>query len=116
MSNELDFDHLKNLFKQDPFAAQKLADEMVETAINGMDITEDKKQRLKAANFSLQQDLRKYKHPIARLQRMEFLFWEQFNRFQTAMETPSLLMEKKTPKFQTNVVPFRKPRSAVDTE
>lgn len=116
MSTEFDFDLLAALFKQDPIEAQKLADNIIETAINEMDVPDDKKQRLKAANFRLQQDLRKYKHPIARLQRMEVLFWEQFNRFKTAMETPSLLLEPQIPNNPTKVLPFRKPRKDVDTE
>lgn len=116
MPTEYDFDILQRLFREDPEKAQKLADTIIEDAINSMDVPEDKKQRLKAANFRLQQDLRKYKHPIARLQRMEVLFWEQFNKFRIAMETPSVLMVPKNTENQTKVVPFRKTQKDVDTK
>ncbi len=41
----------------------------------------EKQQRMRAIQWRLEQDLCKYKDPIARMNRMVVLFWEGVNKF-----------------------------------
>lgn len=76
---DFNFDEMVVLFAKDPDAAQAKAESMIEEYINTLD--PEKQQRARAYNWRLQQELRHYKDPIARMNKMVELFWSGVNRF-----------------------------------
>lgn len=78
------FDELKTLFEEDPVAAEDKVKEILEEYISSLD--EERQQRARAFNWRLQQDLRKYKDPVARMNVMVEKFWAGVQEFQQALE------------------------------
>ncbi len=77
------FDEFVALFAHDPEAAQAKADALVEDYISSLDA--DKQQRARAYHWRLQQELRHYKDPIARMNKMVELFWKGVNQFNAVL-------------------------------
>jgi hypothetical protein len=76
---------------------------------NFLDSIEDpeRKERLERYQWRLDQDLAKYKDPVARYNRMVELFWEGLQNFKEALENPSSLIDKEEV-IPDNVVKFKK--------
>jgi len=75
-----DFDELKNLYEKDPDAYESRRREIIQDYINN--IGDKKRQdRAKQVQWVLEGELRKFKDPQARFNRMIELFWEQVARF-----------------------------------
>lgn len=70
------------------------------------ELPEDKQQRARAQQWKLEQDLRHYKDPTARFNRMVEIFWEGFREFQAALD--GCVPEKQ----QNNVVEFKRNATA----
>lgn len=80
---DFDFDELASLFKTDPVAAQAKANSIIDDYIQTLE--PEKQQRARAYNWRLQQELRHYKDPIARMNKMVELFWIGVEQFQAAL-------------------------------
>jgi hypothetical protein len=77
------YDELRDLFATDPAAAEKRAAEIIQSYINTLE--DDKKQRAAAFNWRIQQELRNYKDPTARMNKMVELFWNGVKEFQSVL-------------------------------
>lgn len=87
------FDFLVNLHKTNPQAFADYHEEMIEEYIQSL----PKDRQIAAWQFqwNLTGELSKYKDPIARMNRMVELFWEQTYKFQDAMNALALKNENK---------------------
>src|ERR1700722_8067218 len=87
------FEELKTLFETDPVAAEAKVQEILEEYI--LTLEPERQQRARAYNWRLQQELRKFKDPIARMNKMVELFWKGVQKFHTVLANPEALVVKK---------------------
>ena len=81
------YNELTDLFEKDPSAAEKRSKEIIEDFINSIP-EEERRLRLQRIQWNVEQQLRKYKDPIARMNKMVELFWKQFNEFHKVLNDP----------------------------
>lgn len=74
-----DFDYLKNLYKENPDEFEEITTDMINKAINTS--REENREKLRAKQWRLQQELSKYKDPVARMNIMVSIFWTGVNEF-----------------------------------
>lgn len=86
------FDELKTLFETDPPAAELKAKEIIDDYITTLE--PEKQARAQAFQWRIQQDLRKFKDPIARMNRMVEMFWVGVKEFQHAWENPQEVLDQ----------------------
>jgi len=67
-----------------------------------------RRKKLEQFQWRLDNELSKYKDPIARYNRMVELFWEGVRDLQTALENPSSLIDKEEGPIPDNVVKLKK--------
>lgn len=75
-----DFDFLKELYQEDPEQFHEYTRNAINTFIDSL--PEDRQRRAKGTQWKLDMELRKYKDPVARMNRMVELFWQQVGEFQ----------------------------------
>ena len=75
----------------------------------------EQQERLRKFQWKLEQDLNRYKDPVARFNRMVEIFWEQVNTFYQALENPSSFLKDGSHKVD-NVVKFKQPSSNDDSQ
>lgn len=90
--NTLIFEELKTLFEQNPATAEIRAKQIIDEYIATLD--EHKQQRAQAFNWRIQQELRKYKDPTARFNRMVEMFWEGVHEFQSVLQHPEHVVDQ----------------------
>lgn len=99
-------DRLDGLYQRDPDAFEALRRELIEHAIQGLG--RERQQRARAMQFSLDARLSRYRHPVARLNKMVEIFWEQFSEFRLALNDPgAFLDEAGRPRTSGKVIPLR---------
>ncbi len=86
------FEELKTLFETDPAAAEEKVKEILEDHISTLE--PERQQRARAFQWRLEHDLRKFKDPIARMNKMVELFWKGVEQFQTALTQPETLLNQ----------------------
>lgn len=87
------FDELKTLFETDPNAAEIKVSKIIEDYISTL--SPERQQRARAFNWRIQQDLRKFKDPQARMNRMVELFWKGVKEFQQVMQNPEEVLNQR---------------------
>ena len=89
--------------EEDPAKFEAIRQELIETTISSF--PEKHQQRARGIQFALDCELQKYKHPVARMNRMVELFWEKFDEFQTAVNNPSeAIAERETRRKPAKVI------------
>ena len=78
-----DFDFLSNLYKEDPKAFEEYRLEVLEELFNSL--PEERQVKARQFQWRLESDLRNYKDPIAKYNRMVELFWKQVEEFQRVL-------------------------------
>lgn len=86
------FDELRFLFETDPSAAEEKAKQIIDEYITTLE--PEKQQRAQAFQWRIQQDLKKYKDPTARLNRMVEMFWNGVKEFQRTLENPEEVLDQ----------------------
>ena len=86
------FDELKTLFETDPVAAEEKVSQIMEEYISSLE--PERQQRARAFNWRIQQDLRKYKDPVARMNRMVEMFWSGVKEFQHTLQHPEQVLDQ----------------------
>ena len=81
----MSFDDLVNLCNDDPEKFESETREMIMNYISEH-VPEDRKLKLEQFQWKLDGELRKYKDPVARLNKMVELFWKGVNEFQTTLK------------------------------
>ena len=79
----LDFDFLKELYQEDPEQFYEYTRNAIDTFIASL--PEDRQRRARGIQWRLDMELRKYKDPVARMNRMVELFWQQVGEFQRVL-------------------------------
>lgn len=87
------FDELSHLFATDPVAAEIKAKELIDDYIETLDT--EKQQRARAFSWRIQQELRNYKDPQARLNKMIEMFWAGVKDFKNVLEYPSEVLDQR---------------------
>lgn len=77
------FDFLSNLFKENPQAFDEYRQEVLEEFFESL--PEERQQKARQAQWNLDNDLRHYKDPVARYNRMVELFYNQLDEFRQAL-------------------------------
>lgn len=83
---------LDGLYQRDPEAFEVLRRELLERVIAGF--RPEQRERARAQQFALDARLARYKHPVARLNKMIELFWAQFDEFRRALNDPGALADR----------------------
>lgn len=78
---------LDGLYQRDPEAFEALRKELLEQVIAGF--RPEQRERARAQQFALDARLARYKHPVARLNKMIELFWAQFDEFRRVLNDPA---------------------------
>jgi hypothetical protein len=90
---KLTFEDLKTLSESNPDAVEEKVQEILEEYIQTL--APERQQRARAYNWRVQQELRKFKDPIARMNKMVEMFWKGVRQFQTALVNPEVLLNQK---------------------
>ena len=77
---KLNFDQMKDM---SPDELEEYKKKLIETYITSL--PEEKQHRLRQLQWKIDGELRKYKDPIARMNRMTELFWEGVGHFKNAL-------------------------------
>lgn len=86
------FDELRTLFQTDSVAAEQKAQEIMEEYIQSLE--PEKRQRAQAYNWRIQQELKKFKDPVARMNRMVEMFWIGVNQFHETLQDPQVILDQ----------------------
>jgi len=100
--------------KDDPEAFNAEANVIFEDFILG--VPEERRQRLRAMHWKIQQDLRHYTDPVARLNKFIEIFYEEYFRLAGELqEKTEAILRGEFPQWQpsdsTNIVAFEKPEA-----
>ena len=79
----LNFDELSELWRNDTEAAEAYHRAIIDDFILGL--PEEKQERARGLQWRIDQELRKYKNPISRMNRMVELMWESFFELNSAL-------------------------------
>ena len=77
---KLDFDQMKDMTPDELLAYKE---KLIETYISS--VPEERQQRLRQLQWKIDGELRKYKDPIAKMNKMAELFWEGVATFQSTL-------------------------------
>ena len=77
------YERLMDLYEKDPVEFEKEAGFIIDKAIDAMceRATEEDARRIRAMQWRINTELRKYKDPIARMNKMIEMFWDGVNKF-----------------------------------
>lgn len=78
--DSMTFEDKVAMAQNDPAGFSRLSEQVIANYINGIENPEQKL-KMQQAQFRLQSQLRKYKDPVARFNKMVSLFWQQVNEF-----------------------------------
>ena len=98
---------LEQYSEHDPDKFEALRQEIITSAIESF--PERYRQRALGIQFTLDCELRKYKDPVARMNRMVELFWEKVNELNLALNNPTAMMavrEDEKKRVPAKVIPL----------
>lgn len=100
------FERLQGLYQLDPEEFNRLSEALIREELNNVP------GELKAQAYGIQrrieQQLKKYKDPIARMNAMVEIFWQQFHEFQAVLNDPREVLESKRHcGTSAKVIPFK---------
>ena len=102
---EYSFDQLREMWENDKEAAEAYHRAIIDDFISGL--PKDKQERARGLQWRIDQELRTYKDPIARMNRMVEMLWEGFFELDAVLNRG---VQKERPK--ANVLTF-KPRGSI---
>lgn len=101
------FTGLDGLYKKDPQEFEKRRLQIIEQTINSF--PEEYRQRAQGLQFTIDCQLRRYKDPIMRMNKMVEIFWENFAQFQEAMTDPEkILRERRAERSMAKIIPLHR--------
>ena len=95
-SIDLLLSELELVSKNDPEKFEEIRSEIIRTAIESY--PQETRQRFYGMQFTLDCELRKYKNPIARMNRMVEIFWAKVYEFNLALRHPETAIAAKAEK------------------
>ena len=79
-----DFEDMVRMYEDDPEAFDRERQEIIDDFIENLP-NEECRLRMRQFQFRIDSQLRKYKDPVARMNKMVELFWEGFKTFQETL-------------------------------
>ncbi len=109
MKNEMNMNEmitqLHGLYQRDPEEFERMSRLLIDQAIESFPA--EHRQRAYGLQFQLEHKLRKFNDPVARMNKMVEIFWDQVLVFQQVLEDPEgYLSEKDKNKQEGKVIPF----------
>ena len=109
-----DFDDLVKLYQEDPDEFNRECREAIEDFIS--QLPDDCQTKAKQLQWQLDNELRKYKDPIARMNKMVEMFWETFSEFNMTLQHCMKGEPTPVPRIAQNntpakVIPLNQPKS-----
>jgi len=83
-----DFDDMVRMYREDPEGFEREQREVIEDFIESLP-NEDCKHKARQFQFRIDRELRPFKDPVARMNKMVELFWEGFKEFQHVLQACS---------------------------
>jgi hypothetical protein len=83
------YEELKGLVQQSPQAFEARRRQLIDEAIEGMPAA--RRQQARQWQFQLEMTLRRYKDPVARMNKMVEILWQQLAHLQRALRSPVAL-------------------------
>ncbi len=74
------------LYQKDPEAFEKMRADIIHQMLE--DFPEEYRKRAYGMQFQIEMRLRRYKDPVARMNMMIAMFWEQFDEFNSVLNDP----------------------------
>ena len=100
------FERLQGLYQLDPDEFNRLSEAIIREELNK--VPEDLKAQAYGIQRRIEQQLKKYKDPIARMNAMVEIFWQQFHEFQAVLNDPrEVLNNKRRCVTSAKVIPFK---------
>lgn len=90
---ERSFDKMKDLYVSDPEAFDVYRKKLIDDEINKIS-DPIRRQRLRGLQFQLDNKLRKFKDPVARMNAMVSIFWKQVYKFKNMLNNPQVVNDK----------------------
>lgn len=82
------FDEVRQLYERDPEAAPALVEEILKREIENMANGDSERlKKLLQMQWTISGELRKFKDPTARMNKMVTMFWEGVNKFVATIKT-----------------------------
>jgi len=106
---DFDFERLKNLYMEDPDAFEVETRKMIVEVIESF--PEESRDKFRAKQWRLEQDLNKIKNPLERMNKMVTLFWIQVAEFTDSQKTFGVPFKERTkdePTKPCKVINFNK--------
>ncbi len=102
------FDRLQGLYQVDPDEFERLSGALIRETLEN--VPEEYRAQAYGVQLRIEQRLRKYKDPIARMNAMVEIFWQQFREFQEVLNDPREVLEnKRRCGTSAKVIPFKGP-------
>ena len=99
------FDRLEELYRSDPEAFEAMRKLLIEQTIERFPV--EHRARAYGLQFRIDAELRHYRDPIARMNRMVEIFWEGVRRFQETIADPARVLHcRQEEKADCKVIPF----------
>lgn len=102
----VDLSKLEGLYDKDPAEFEKLSRSMIEDTINSANA--ENKERLRAKQWRIDQELGKIKDPVARMNRMVSIFWEGVNDFKKVLSNPYESLRPLEDLEPSNIIDFKR--------
>ena len=100
------YEKLQGVYQKDPDEFERLSRELIRQALD--DVPDEFKAQAYGIQRKIEHQLRKYKDPIARMNAMVEIFWQQFQEFQAVINDPREVLEKKRRcGTSAKVIPFK---------
>ena len=97
--------NLEGIYENNPDKFEKLRKELIEIAI--MSYPERFHKRARGIQFYIDIELKKYKDPLIRMNRMVELFWDKFHEFNSIINDPAgIAFEREKNKKKGKILPL----------
>ncbi len=104
------YEQLQGIYQQDPEEFERLSSDLIRQALD--DVPDELKAQAYGIQRRIEHQLKKYKDPIARMNAMVEIFWQQFHEFQAVINDPREVLEnKRRCGTSAKIIPFKGPET-----
>lgn len=102
------FDRLAGLYQKDPAEFERLCKKLIKEALD--ETPEEYRAQAYGLQLRIEQRLCHFKDPVARMNEMIVIFWDQFREFQQVLNDPqSVVAARRSKKTPAKVIPLDRP-------
>jgi hypothetical protein len=102
------YEQLQGIYQHDPEKFERLSGDLIRQALDA--VPEEHRARAYGLQRRIEHQLKKYKDPIARMNAMVEIFWQQFHEFQAVINDPRDVLEKRRRcGTAAKILPFKGP-------